>query len=161
MNVLIREASNDDEENFVRLSLALSVFNRNHHPQTDCFDEVLHARAGRAVGMLRSRNLNQLILIAVIGAECVGYALANVLYPDPTSDNGTELCGLLDELYIDDTVRGNGLGKRLMFACFDWMKRKGARKVKLHMYQWNDHARRLYEKAGFVSYAVSFEKNLD
>lgn len=161
METIIRKASRDDEKDFIHFSLELSRFNRQHHPQKDNFDAVLHARAERASTLFNSEDPNQLILIAKLRESYVGYALAYVSYPDPTSDNGIELCGLLDEVYVDSNARGYGIGRKLIDECLFWMREHGANRVKLQMYDWNEHARCLYEKMGFIQYAVSFEKFLE
>jgi GNAT superfamily N-acetyltransferase len=160
MEAIIRKTSRDDEQAFIHFSLELSHFNRQHHPQKDDFDAVLHARAERASILFNSEDPNQLILMAKLGDAYVGYALAYVSYPDATNDNGTELCGLLDEVYIDPNARGHGIGRHLVDECLVWMRDQGANRVKLQMYEWNEHARRLYEKMGFLQYAVSFHKFL-
>lgn len=90
-----------------------------------------------------------------------GYALAVLDYPDPGNDNGTELCGFLDEVYVDEGARGLGIGAQLIDDCIDGIGHQGARRVKLQIYDWNDHARRIYEKRGFTQYAVSFEKTME
>jgi GNAT superfamily N-acetyltransferase len=160
MNIIIRPAIATDEPAFLAHSLSLSRFNRTHHPQADDFEAVLQARAERAKAHFHSADPDQIILIATVDDACVGYALAAVYQPDPTSDNGTERCGLLDEIYLDETARGHGLGRRLAEACMDWMRQRGARRVKLYMYAWNEDARRLYTALGFAELAVQYERDL-
>ena len=90
-----QQAKPEDEQAFLFLSQELSRFNRRHHPQTDSFDAVLRARVDRARWLFRSSDPHQLILMAKADGKNVGYALAVVDHPDPSNDNGTELCGLL------------------------------------------------------------------
>lgn len=161
MDVVIQHAKPEDEKAFIFLSLELSRFNRRHHPQADSLEEVLRARADRASQLFRASDPHQLILMAKVGGKDVGYALAVIAHPDPSSDNGTGLCGLLDEVYVDESARGLGIGRQLIDDCLTWIRHQGARRVKLQMYNWNNHARHVYEKQGFVQYAVSLEKTLD
>ena len=101
MDVIIKRVKPEDENAFVLLSLELTRFNRRLHAlQADHFEEVLRARSERALHLIHSAATNQLILIATMGKKQVGYALATVFYSDPSSDHGTELSGLLDEVYV-------------------------------------------------------------
>lgn len=161
MNFTIQLAQPEDEPGFVFLSQELSRYNRRHHPQSDNFDAVLRARADRARRLFQSEDPHQLILIAKVDDQPIGYALAVVDYPDPSNDNGTEWCGLLDEVYVDESARGLGIGSKLIDSCMEWIRHLGAKRVKLQMYDWNDQARHVYEKWGFTPYAISFEKTME
>ncbi|HEX4902363.1 MAG TPA: GNAT family N-acetyltransferase [Acidimicrobiales bacterium] len=46
--------------------------------------------------------------------------------------------------------RGAGIGVALMAAAVEWARRTGAHKVELERWPWNEPARRLYERFGFV-----------
>ena len=40
---------------------------------------------------------------------------------DRSSPKGTELCGFLDEVYVDEDARGLGMGAQLIDDCIDWI----------------------------------------
>lgn len=46
--------------------------------------------------------------------------------------------------------RGAGIGAALMAASVEWARGAGAHKVQLELWPWNERARRLYERFGFV-----------
>ena len=52
---------------------------------------------------------------------------------------------------ILDGYRSMGIGSGLLGAFIDWARERGAHKVELSLWPWNDRARGLYEKFGFVA----------
>ena len=59
-----------------------------------------------------------------------------------------ELC--LDDLAVDASMRGKGIGTRLIHAVFDFAWEREMRAVRLDVVDTNPDARRLYERLGFV-----------
>lgn len=51
---------------------------------------------------------------------------------------------------VADGHRGQGIGVALMEAALAWAHAAGAHKIDLDMWPWNQRARALYEKFGFV-----------
>lgn len=66
---------------------------------------------------------------------------------------GLELNDGLGHLFmaILDGYRGEGLGRRLLDGAIGWAQDSGAYKVDLEVWPHNTAARRLYERAGFVT----------
>ena len=58
----------------------------------------------------------------------------------------------LEDLYVEDSARGHGLGAALVRACVDRARERGARRIELDVNDANEPARRLYERLGFTSY---------
>jgi len=54
-------------------------------------------------------------------------------------------------LAVDASMRGQGVGTRLMGAVFDGARERGCRSVSLEVVDTNPGARRLYERLGFVA----------
>lgn len=161
MNIKIRRATDSDKNIFIDFTVKLSKFNRSNHSEEckyDDYESVLNSIRRKAEETFSNRNQNTLILIAELENKPVGYALGRIFQQDETSDNGTGLMGLLDELFVDDIARGFGLGQKLIDEIMEWMKKRGVNRVKLHAYSWNKHALKIYEKNGFKEYAVSYEK---
>lgn len=163
MKVVIREALKEDKSTVVGYAMELSRFNRAHHEENckyDNFDKVLEAIKGNAERSFDERDENAYILVALIDEKPVGYALGRIFEQDGNADNGTGRMGLFDELYLDDSARGHGVGKKLMDGIMDWFIKKDIHRVKLHAYSWNTNARKIYEAQGFKDYVVSYERFL-
>ena len=58
-------------------------------------------------------------------------------------------CGLIDELYIREAYRGQGIGKRVFIMLEDYLKSQSMRSLSLVVDFWNDKAEALYTKIGF------------
>lgn len=161
MTVFIRQARENDQYDFIELSGKLSRFNRERHVnacKTDDFRKVSKAIRARAEKTFLQRSDDILILMAEVEKKNCGYALARIIHENPWEDNGTGKMGLFDELYVDKSARGLGLGQKLIDEVMIWMKQREIVRVKLHAYSWNAHAIKIYESNGFREYAVSYEK---
>jgi len=159
MNIKIRRASEEDRNDYIQFAINLSKFNRSNHKEKCKYDNygmVLEAIKKRAERTFDCRDEDCLILIALVNGEAVGYALAKIYEEEKVADNGTGRMGLFDELYIDDSARGLGIGKKLLSEVIAWFKTRDIKRIKLHAYSWNKKAIKLYEDNGFVEYAVSY-----
>jgi ribosomal protein S18 acetylase RimI-like enzyme len=160
MTVFIRQARENDLNDFIKLSGKLSSYNRERHDnscKTDDFQKVSKAKMARAEKTFLQRSDDILILIAEVEEKVCGYALARIIHEEPWVDNGTGRMGLFDELYIDESARGLGLGQKMIDEVMVWMKQTEIIRVKLFAYSWNAHAKKIYESNGFKEYAVSYE----
>ncbi len=161
MDIMIRRALDKDKSNYIEFAMKLSEFNRSNHKaecKYDNYEMVLGAIKKKSEKIFDNRNEDRLILIALIKNKAVGYAMAKIYEEEMVADNGTGRVGLFDELYVDDSERGFGIGKRLLDEVMNWFKGKDIKRVKLHAYSWNEKAKKLYEDNGFAEYAVSYEK---
>ncbi len=59
---------------------------------------------------------------------------------------------LLEDLYVEDAARGNGLGAELVRAAAERARERGCRRVELDVNEANAPALALYERLGFSSY---------
>ncbi len=159
--MLIRKAEDKDIESYIEMVTKLSKFNRINHPEECKYDEyekILDSIRRRANETFINRGKDIHILIVECDSKQVGYALAKIYNEDSGADNGTGRMGLFDELYLDEDARGFGIGQKLLDEVINWFKSKGISRIKLHAYSWNENAKKLYNKNGFLEYAISYEK---
>jgi len=64
------------------------------------------------------------------------------------------------DISIDPEWRGRGLGRATLDALEAWARGAGYDRIGLHVFGWNQVARRLYERAGYVETDVNMEKRL-
>ncbi len=63
--------------------------------------------------------------------------------------DGIDDCAELQKLYLDDSVKGRGYGKKLMKTAEDWARSAGYKKLYLETHTNLSVALKLYEKMGF------------
>jgi ribosomal protein S18 acetylase RimI-like enzyme len=59
--------------------------------------------------------------------------------------------GLIDNLVVAPEFRRHGVGRALAAAAVEWSKKRGATWLELGVYEFNDEARRFYEKLGYTT----------
>ncbi len=72
-----------------------------------------------------------------------------IAYCISTIDNKDETMGEIDSIYIEDTYRKNGIGKRLMNDALDWLIGKGTTLQKLDVAAGNEKALDFYKQFNF------------
>ena len=160
MEAVIRHAIDSDKNVIIDYAVKLSIFNRYNHNKEckyDNFEFVIKSIQRCTEEKFNKRDENTSFFIAELEGKPVGYVLGRILQENEISDNGTGRIGLLDELFVNATSRGLGLGQKLLAEIIRWMKTKNINRIKLHAYSWNNNAKRLYERNGFTEYAVSYE----
>lgn len=151
MEVKLRPATTADETVFLDLVIGLCMFNRANR-EFGPLEEHLEDRVERNREALRTSSDQQLILLAEVDGQVLGYALCSCY------GNLEGIGGSLDELYVKEGTRGLGLGRKLMHASLDWMKSKGVARATLSAYAFNQSALEFYEKEGFRTYSLSMER---
>lgn len=66
----------------------------------------------------------------------------------------------IDDLCVDENIRGQHIGKRLYEYVLDFAKKSGCYNVTLNVWYCNENARKFYEKCGLVPQKIGMEKIL-
>lgn len=83
------------------------------------------------------------LLLARDGAEVVGTATV-IVYTTPFW-----IKARIDEVVVDRSARGKGVGEALVKACLDVARRRGAQVAELQSGKQREVANRLYRRIGF------------
>lgn len=84
-------------------------------------------------------------LVIELEKKVVGISL---YYPRYSTWNGR--CIYLEDLYVREKFRGNGLGKALLLATIEEAKKAGASRLDWQVLDWNEGAVRFYKSLGAV-----------
>ena len=100
------------------------------------------------------------ILVAREGARIVG--VVEVVMKPPVLRDGMvpRHVALIDNVVVRATHRGGGLGTQLVSHGEAWALEHGAVATELHVWSFNDSARRLYERLGYTTRSVRMERVL-
>ncbi|MEU4639087.1 GNAT family N-acetyltransferase [Micromonospora sp. NPDC023814] len=75
-------------------------------------------------------------------------------------DEGDPATGLLNALHLDPAERGRGTGRALMVDALDAMRSRGWSRAVLWVLASNAHARRFYERGGWVRTRTARDEHL-
>ena len=101
--------------------------------------------ASRAFLAERLAQQDSVFLLAEAGGEAIGFTQ---LYPAFASLSLAP-SWILNDLYVDPSARGHGVGEELMHAARDVALSNGAAELMLQTARTNATAQRLYEKLGW------------
>ena len=156
--VKIRLATASDQELLGRFGGALM---RQHHADDpERFIQVDDPDAGYGRFLVSQlANPNSLVMVAEHSGALIGY-----IYADVESTNWMELrgpCGVVHDVYVDDTARRLGAGRELMRAALAWIRSKGRSQVVLLTKTRNEHAQHLFATLGFRPTMIEMTLDLD
>lgn len=140
----IRACTTDDFE-------AVFSLLRQLWPQKD-----LHKRRLRTVYLQRLRSPQHRHLVATVAGRVVGFS-------SMTLDESLWVEGCLvyvDELVVDESFRGRGIGSRLLEATIALARGCGARRVELDSAAHRVEAHGFYRQRGFENRGFVFSKPL-
>lgn len=96
-------------------------------------------------------------LVAELDGVLVGFA--HFSFTHSTWASSQDL--YLEDLYVSPSVRGQGLGKTLIFRLTEIAREVGSRKVWWETQAHNDVARRLYDSVGELSEFVKYTRSVE
>lgn len=96
-------------------------------------------------------------LVAELDGEVIG--IAHYSYTRSTWARNRDL--YLEDLFVDPSVRGKGVGKTLILALNEIAKSEGSRRVYWETHRDNQTARRLYDSVGTLSEFVKYSRDVD
>ena len=144
--ITIRPATASDEEILGRFGGALM---RQHHAADPRrFIQVEHPEAGYGQFLVSQvSNPRTQVLVAEDAGTVLGYVFAGV-----ESTNWMELrgpCGIVHDVYVDETARHRGTGRELLRAAIAWIRSQGRSQVVLLTKTRNERAQHLFTSLGF------------
>jgi ribosomal protein S18 acetylase RimI-like enzyme len=156
--ITIRPATAADQEVLGHFGGALM---RQHHAvDARRFLQVEHPEAGYGQFLVSQlANPESLVLVAEHSGAVIGYVFADV---EPT--NWMELrgpCGVVQDLFVDESARRLGAGRELMRAAIAWIRSQGRSQVVLKTMTGNENAQHLFAALGFRSTMIEMTLDRD
>jgi GNAT superfamily N-acetyltransferase len=156
--VTIRSATASDEVSLGRFGAALM---RQHHESDPArFIQVERSEAGYGRFLVsRISEPDSRVFVADASGVVVGYVYADV---EPT--HWMELrgpCGVIQDVYVDESARGQGAGRLLMRAAIEWIRSRGLQQVVLMTKTRNQRAQDLFGHLGFRPTMLEMTLDMD
>jgi ribosomal protein S18 acetylase RimI-like enzyme len=147
--ILIRQATPDDAKLLADLAYTTFWDAFAHHPKNAPDDLAHYMRQAFSLEQIAAELSEQrsIFLIAELGDATAGYSKLTIdnIEPGITAERPVEL----SRLYSHQKYLGQGVGQRLMEACFDQAKQENRDVIWLGVWEYNPRALRFYEKNGF------------
>ncbi len=132
MNFKIRQATGKDFEAVLGLIKELALFEKAPEKVTNTVEQ-----------MQEEKDFFEILVAEKSDGEIVGFAL---FYPVYYTWVGKSL--YLDDLYVKEKYRGNGIGKALLDAVLNKAREMNAKRVRWQVLSWNKPAIEFYKKLG-------------
>lgn len=126
------------------VELSLSLFREDPSTETVTAEQIL-----RTLLALREAPTRGVALVLELEGQTLGYALLIAFW---SNELGGEV-HMIDEIYVDAQVRGQGHGRALMVDLLSGYSKFGLRQsaaFQLEVSPKNTRARKLYESLGFI-----------
>jgi GNAT superfamily N-acetyltransferase len=135
---LIRRAARADLGPLVRLLGVLFTIEADFRPDP--------RRQRRGLALLLDDPARCAVLVAERAGEVIG--MVTVQLVASTAEGATS--GLLEDMVVDERVRGEGLGTKLLHAAEGWAFARGATRLQLLADRANGPALRFYRRLGWA-----------
>lgn len=141
----IRKATKADIPQILRLLVQVNLIHHNGRPDifkgpATKFDEA------QLCALLKDET--RPVFVCAENDEVLGYAFCELR----TTPDGPMLVGqttlFVNDLCVDETARGRGVGRALMHHVAELARKTGCRSVTLNVWACNEGARRFYEALG-------------
>ena len=141
----IRKASNGEIPQILRLLVQVNMVHHNGRP--DLFQGPATKYSEKELRKLLKDDKRP-VFVCMDGDTLLGYAFC--ILKEVKNDQLLEDCKTLyvDDLCVDETCRGNGVGKALMTHAVQTAKDCGCHNVTLNVWSFNESAMRFYESFG-------------
>lgn len=134
MNVTIRKANQQDFPTILALIKAFAIFQKTPEKVTITLEQ-----------MIASENLFQCFIAETGSKKIAGFASFYFVY---NSWSGKGI--YLDDLYVSDAFRKQGVGKLLLQAIIQLAKDEHCKKLRWQVSKWNANAIDFYKSIGAV-----------
>ena len=156
MEIKVRIAKISDLEAIMDLSQGLFEFEREFGKTFNM--NWSHSDDGKKFFASRIEGEGGLTLVAEKDTKIVGYLCSHTATYSYRSINPiTEI----ENLYVDEAVRYNGIGKVLMKELKRILKERNVKRLKLGVLAQNEQAIKFYKKLGFDEFESILEMDMD
>ena len=157
MDILIKNATQDDLKTIQELNLKL--FEKEHKEYDSSLNlDWTFGQSGTKYFKDRIYEEDGFLLIAIVEDETVGYLCGGLAKAD--SSRTVPVIAEIENTFVLDKFRSNGIGKQLYDEFVKWCRIKNADKVKVGAYTKNRLAIKFYRNNNFKDATLGLEADL-
>jgi len=156
MKVTIRKAEINDLKAIQDLNHKLFLWDYGRDPALNA--DWPYSQAGKDYFTKRINSEPGVCFVAEQNNIIIGYVAGRVSKEIDKTD--TILRSELENIYIEDTARSNGIGRLLVQSLTKWCKDQGAQSMFVSSYYHNNDAISFYRACGFEPFVLKLEKRL-
>ncbi len=148
MDYTIRRAIPADAERILKLLLQVEAVHQKGRP--DLFRENGIKFTEKELFCIMEDEARP-IFVADCGGAVIGYVFC-ILSEIKDSPMQFDMKTVhLEDVCVDESCRGMGVGSALMEYVIDWAKKQGIDRMDLDVWEFNEDARKFYERYGFAT----------
>lgn len=157
MNVIIRNSEIDDLQRVQELNLKL--FEKEHEE----YDSLLNldwtfGKIGTKYYQDRISEEDGCVLVAIVDNKIVGYLCGRLTKAEDYRN--LPLVAELENTFVLEEFRSNGIGKRLYDEFINWCKTKNVGKIRIEASIQNELVIKFYRNNNFKDYSLILERDL-
>lgn len=157
MNLVIRSAVHSDFLALKSLGAELQEYERKIYPNRAKASDIVDQYS--VILQREFAKGEYFIFVAEVDGKLVGYTSG--CPNDPEEDIiDTSISFHIDDLVVTSSLRGQGIGKKLLDHIADYAKEKGYTSIELNVLAANTEAQQFYRGQGFDDYELVLRKNI-
>lgn len=155
MDIIIRSATINDLEKILVLNRALFEYETRFNTEYNL--DWTYSETGKSYFKRKIEADKDIALVAEINKDVVGYVVVST-YSQPFFKENP--IAELDNMFIEESYRGKGIGKKLVEEAKKLAKEKGAKRFKVGAAAQNEKAIKFYQSCGFKDFDVVLLQSL-
>ncbi|MCA0972592.1 GNAT family N-acetyltransferase [Halobacillus litoralis] len=152
--ILVREPKEKDLMHFTRYAIEHFRLTLKNGSSEAPDNEALRERKFWAADQLFANSDHQRLLVAEREGEVLGYILGTV-----DRDVNGRLCGCVEEIFVDEFYRREGVGTTLCRELMEWMQGKEVEGIRLNLLAGYPRAAAFFEAIGFTPLNTLYKWN--
>jgi len=153
----IRKAKVEDLKALIDLGYEFLSYEEKQHDES-YNPKYIYTKDSKHYILKRIKEARSYFMVAEENGQLIGFLVGSICPRLKSRPNVVP--SLLEELFIQEKYRGQGIGQEMFYKFADWCKRKKATKMRVDMFYKNNKAKKFYKKSGFKEHTVIYEKDI-
>ena len=158
MNIVIREADEDDSDRIADLLLKMQDEEKKFDPLLKSSSSHEMQESAKRYAHNAVKNNDRITLVAEVDNRVVGFIIAKIFTYGGIYDK--ERAIYISDLYTEKEYRGKGIGSMLLHALEDEARKRDIRILELDTYAESENSIQFYSRRGYKAVDIRMRKVL-